>query len=87
MTDACSSEKISLSSEQNSATSDASSSAYVLFENKSETSEPPLSTSTPILPPHELASSPRAKVKAGYESDVHATPQLFGALIELREIR
>ena len=46
-----------------------------------------MSASTPVLPPAELASSPRAMIKAGYESDTHAAPQSFGALIKLRETR
>ena len=84
-TDACLSEKISLSSELSGGASDATSQAYVLFEQKSETFEPALITSSPIPPSHKLAISPRAEVEAGYESDTHVIPQSFGAGITFDE--
>ena len=87
LTDACSSQKISLYREQSSGASDTSSSAYVLYENKSETSEHALSAKTPIVPPHQHAGTLKAKIETGYESDAPAIPHCSGALITLPERR
>ena len=79
-----------MSSDWSSGPSDASSSAYVLFETNSKASEPALSESTPILAP-QLSDTLRAKVERRIDSAAPATPkprqtpQFFGAEITFRE--